>query len=94
MKGVKAFTRTKEEIISAIYDIIELQNSELILADTKQGKIHFQVTMYGFAWELLYIILDDGTGTCEVSLRVIGERKDKAREIRRHGDQQYHHGDR
>jgi len=83
MEGIKSFTRSKEDIINAIYDIIELQKGDLILSDKKHGLIHFELTMYGYLWELLYKISDMGTSKCEVSLRVIGERKDKAREIRR-----------
>jgi len=83
MEGIKTFTRSKGDIINAIYDVIELQKGELILSDKKHGLIHFELTMYGYLWELLYKISDMGTSKCEVSLRVIGERKDKAREIRR-----------
>ena len=83
MEGIKTFTRSKGDIINAIFDIIELQNGELILSDSRRGKVHFQLTMYGYIWELLYSIKDMGIGKCEVSLRVIGERKDKIKEIRR-----------
>ena len=83
MQGIKTFTRNKGDIINAIYDIIELQKGELILSDSKRGKVHFQVTLYGYVWELLYSIADMGIGKCDVSLRVVGERHDKAREIRR-----------
>ena len=83
MKGSKTYYREKAEIISVIFDIIELQKGEFILSDTRRGIVHFQVTMYGYVWELLYCISDTINGLCEVSLRVIGERKDKAKEIRR-----------
>ena len=83
MEGIKTFDRSKEEIINAIFDIIELQNGELIFSDSRRGRVHFQVTMYGYVWELLYAINDMGIGKCDVSLRVIGERQDKIREIRR-----------
>jgi len=83
MEGIKTFTRSKGDIINAIFDIIELQNGELILSDSRRGKIHFQLTMYGYIWELLYAIKDIGIDKCDVSLRVIGERQDKVREIRR-----------
>jgi hypothetical protein len=83
MEGIKTIVRSKRDIINAIYDIIELQNGELILSDSKRGKVHFQLTMYGYVWELLYSISDMGIGKCDVSLRVVGERQDKAREIRR-----------
>ena len=83
MQGIKSFARNKGDIINAIYDIIELQKGELILSDSRRGKVHFQVTMYGYEWELLYSIADMGIGKCDVSLRIVGERQDKAREIRR-----------
>jgi len=83
MEGIKTFTRSKGDIINAIFDIIELQNGELILSDSRHGKVHFQLTMYGYVWELLYAIKDIGIDKCDVSLRVIGERKDKIKEIRR-----------
>jgi len=83
VEGIKTFDRSKGEIINAIFDIIELQNGELILSDSKRGKVHFQLTMYGYVWELLYAIDDKGIGRCDVSLRVIGERQDKEGEMRR-----------
>ena len=56
MEGTKSFTRSKEDIINAIYDIIELQKGELILSDKRHGLIHFELTMYGYLWELFYKI--------------------------------------
>ena len=83
MEGIKTIVRSRGDIINAIFDIIELQNGELILSDSKRGKVHFQLTMYGYVWELLYSISDKGIDKCDVSLRVVGERQDKVREIRR-----------
>jgi len=83
MEGTKTFTRSKGNIINAIFDIIELQNGELILSDTRRGKVHFQLTMYGYVWQLLYSISEIGNNKCEVSSSVIGERQDTKREIRR-----------
>ena len=83
MEGIKTYDRSKGEIINAIFDIIELQNGELILSDSRRGRVHFKLTMYGYVWELLYAINDMGIGKCDVSLRVIGDRQDKVAEIRR-----------
>ena len=83
VKGTKTYGRTKSQIINTIYDIIELQKGELILSDTRLGNIHYELKMYDYVWELLYTITDTGTGNCSVSIRIIGERRDKAREIRR-----------
>ena len=83
MEGKKTYPKPKNYIFNTVYDIIELQNGELILSDTKLGRIYYKVSMYGYVWEFLYVITELRTGKCEVSIRVIGERKDKAREIRR-----------
>jgi len=66
-----------------IYDIIELKSGEMILCDTLQGKLLYQVTMYDYVWQLLFGITEIGTGKCEVGIQVIGERQDKVKEIRR-----------
>jgi len=39
--------------------------------------------MYGYVWELLYVVTDIGISKTDVTLRIIGERKDNAKEIRR-----------
>ena len=83
MEGKKKYPRTKGYILNTIYDIVELQNGRIILSDTRHGRVHYQVSMYGYEWELLYIVTDSGKDRSDVSLRVIGERKDKEREIRR-----------
>jgi len=83
MEGKKKYPRTKGYILNTIYDIIELQNGRIIMSDTRHGRIHYQVSMYGYEWELLYIVTDIGKDRSDVSLRVVGERKDKEKEIRR-----------
>jgi len=83
MEGKKSYPKPKAYILNTIYDVIELQNGQLIMTDTKRGRVHYQVSMYGYVWELLYIVSDNEAERSEVSLRVIGERKDKAKEIRR-----------
>ena len=77
------YPQSKVYILNTIYDVIELQKGQIIMCDTKYGGVHYQVSMYGYIWELLYIVSDNGTEQRKVSLRVIGERKDKAKEIRR-----------
>jgi len=83
MEGNKMYQKSKEHVLNTIYDIIELQNGRLIMSDTKHGRVHYEVSMYGYVWEFLYIIKEIGTDGSDVSLRVIGERKDKVKEIRR-----------
>ena len=83
MEGIKTYRNSKGDIFSTIYDIIELQNGELILSDTRLGRIQYQVTMYDYVWELLYTIKETSWDQSDVTLRVIGDRQDKAKEIRR-----------
>ena len=83
MEGKKTYIHTKGEIFSTVYDIIELQKGELILSDTRQGKLFFSLTMYDYVWELMYSITEIGAGKCEVGIRVVGERQDKKKEIKR-----------
>jgi len=83
MEGKKAYQKSKKLILNTIYDIIELQNGDIILSDANLGRVQYQVSMYGYQWEFLYIINEKDAGKSTVTLRVIGERKDKAKEIRR-----------
>jgi len=83
MIGRKTYPKSKRYILNTIYDVIELQKGQLLVTDTKHGRVHYQVSMYGYVWELLYIVSERDVERSEVSLRVIGERKDKAKEIRR-----------
>jgi len=83
MVGKKTYPKSKGYILNTLYDIIELQKGLIIMSDTKHGRVHYQVSMYGYEWELLYMIEEKETGAGEVSLRIIGERKDKKKEIRR-----------
>ena len=80
---MKTYSISKKIILNNIYDIIELQNGEIILSDANLGRVQYQVTMYGYKWEFLYVVSESKPGISTVSLRVIGERKDRAREIRR-----------
>jgi len=83
MEGNKAYLKSKSYIFNTLYDIIELQNGEILICDTIQGKLMYQLTMYRFIWQLLYSVSEIGDNKCEVSISVIGERRDTKREIRR-----------
>jgi len=83
MEGKKTYPKSKSYILNTLYDIIELRSGEMILCDTLQGKLLYQVTMYDYVWQLLFGITEIGIGKCEVGIQVVGERQDKAKEIRR-----------
>jgi hypothetical protein len=83
VEGKKTYAKPKSYILNTLYDIIELQSGEIVLCDTIQGKLLYQVSMYDYVWQLLCGITEIGSGKCEVGIQVIGERQDKAKEIRR-----------
>jgi len=83
MEAGKKYGKSKDFIINTIYDIIELQNGEIILTDVVHGRIHYHLTMYGYQWELLYTVTRLGEQECDVTLKVLGERRDKEKELRR-----------
>ena len=83
MEGEKIYHTSKGDIFTTIYDIIELQSGNMILSDTARGLIYFKLTMYGYNWELMYTITEIGYEKSKVALRLIGDRHDKAQEIRR-----------
>jgi hypothetical protein len=83
MEGKKVFSNDKRYIINTIYDIIELQDGDLILSDAPRGIVYYKLTMYGYEWELIYTITETSEKKCSVLLRLIGDRHDKAQEIRR-----------
>jgi len=83
MVGNKKYPIPKGYILNTVHDVIELLKGKLIMSDTRLGRVHYQVSMYGYDWELLYVVTEKGINKTEVALRVIGERKDKKKEIRR-----------
>ena len=83
MEGKKTFFNDKRYITNTIYDIIELQNAELIFSDAKHGRVYYKLNMYNYEWELMYTITEKGDKESEVTLRLIGDRYDKEVEIRR-----------
>ena len=83
MEGIKTYPNTKSFILNTLYDIIELQRGELLLCDTREGKLLYSLTMYDYVWQLLYAITEMGQSKCEVSISVMGERQNIKRVIRR-----------
>jgi hypothetical protein len=83
MKGKKQYSVSKGAIFSTVYDIIELQNGDMILSDTARGLLYYKLTMYDYEWELMYTITESGFEKSDVTLRLIGDRQDKVQEIRR-----------
>jgi hypothetical protein len=65
-------------MLFAINDLVELQRAEVTFADIPQGKIHFRVEMYGFAWEYRFTVVPKGEACSHVTLEICGEAMNKA----------------
>jgi len=99
MERTKTYPRSKEFIVNTLYDIIELQKGSLILSDYMHGIVYYKLSMYGYEWELMYTVTETAkpghvsrgastksrppAGESSVTLRIIGERRENEREMRR-----------
>ena len=84
MESTRTYPRSKEYIINTIYDIIELQKGSLILSDALRGIVYYKISMYGYEWELMYTVAPCLPAIqCSVTLRIIGERRENEKEMRR-----------
>ena len=97
MERTKTYPRSKEFIVNTLYDIVELQKGSLILSDAARGIVYYKLSMYGYGWELMYTIseVQDKAKLCthsgpgppkaqsNVTLRIIGERRENEKEMRR-----------
>jgi len=97
MERTKTYPRSKDFIINTLYDIVELQKGSLILSDSARGIVYYKLSMYGHEWELMYTIseIQGKTNQCansgpgppkaqsSVTLRIIGERRENEKEMRR-----------
>ena len=82
MEGEKLYAQPVPVLLNAINDIVELQNGRLTFSDTPHGKIHFQLRMYGFQWELRFLVEDAGGGT-RVTAEIHGEQRGCEKLLRR-----------
>ena len=99
MERTKTYPRSKEFIVNTLYDIIELQKGSLILSDYIRGIVYYKLSMYGYEWELMYTVTETAepgragrgatakprprVGQSSVTLRILGERGENEKEIRR-----------
>ena len=99
MERTKTYPRSKEFIVNTLYDIIELQKGSLILSDFVRGIVYYKLSMYGYEWELMYTVTETAKSghasrggsaksiqpadQSSVTLRIIGERRENEKEMRR-----------
>ena len=83
MTGTKYYLQPMGTMLSAIYDIQELQRGKTTFSDSVNGKYGFTVTMYGRKVEYRFTVTDTGQNRCRVQLEVEGDTQKKKRHILR-----------
>ena len=77
MEGRKIYLQSVPTVLGAICDLIEIQKAKTTFSDTRHGKIHFQIKMYCFRWELRFAVADLGHSRTSVTLEILGEQRDR-----------------
>ena len=83
MMGTKYYLQPMGTMLSAIYDIQELQRGKTTFSDSGNGKYGFTVTMYGRKVEYRFTVMDTGQNRCRVLLEVEGDTLKKKRHVLR-----------
>ena len=71
--GTREFNWPIPTMLNAINDLAELQKGDVTSFDIQQGRIFFEVEMYGFVWEYRFTVTDKGEGISLVALEVAGD---------------------
>jgi len=83
LDGTKNYLQPADMVISAILDIVEMQNGKTTYSDTPHGIIHYYVRMYGAKWEMKFAVTDIGENRSSVRLEIGDEVKNKENIIKR-----------
>ena len=82
VQGKKAYLQPRETVLNTIHDIVELLRGNPTVSDTPNGKVNTRLTMYGYRWDVLFMVTDLGKNRCNVAIEIDGGRQDIKREIR------------
>ena len=82
MENEKNYAKPFKIVFAAILDMIELQNGKETFSDSRHGRVHFRIGMYGFKWEIKFTVTDTGDGS-RVHLEIGGEQDDRGRILER-----------
>ena len=83
LMGTKYYLQPMGTMLSAIYDIQELQRGKTTYSDSANGKYGFTVTMYGRKVEYRFTVTDVRQNRCQVQIEVDGDALKKKRHILR-----------
>ena len=81
--GTKYYLQPMGTMLSAIYDIQELQRGKTTLSDSGNGKYGFTVSMYGNKVKYLFTVTDTGQNRCRVQIEADGDTLKKKRHVLR-----------
>ena len=81
MEGKKAYLQSRDTVLGAVHDIVELTKGKNTVGDTANGKLSTHLTMYGYKWEVRFTVLDVGRNRSCATVEIVGERSDKRKEI-------------
>ena len=82
MEGRKYYLQPSGTVLNTIHDIVEFLKGRPFNSDTVHGIINAHLTMYGFKWDIHFLVEDIGRNRSRVTIGIEGERTDKKREIR------------
>ena len=68
----KVYLQPDKMVYNALLDIMELQKGVENINDYMHGKLHFTITMYGYAWAVMFAINKIGYSRCAVTLEIAG----------------------
>ena len=71
--GTRKYNKPVSAILNAINDLVELQKGDVTYDDISQGKIFFQVEMYGFTWEYQFTVREMPKDKSVVALEIGGD---------------------
>jgi hypothetical protein len=79
MEENRIYLQPTKMVYNAVLDLMELQKGEQIVNEVNEvnevdclssGRVHFHIVMYGFAWEVRFIITDIEKNRCGVIIDI------------------------
>ena len=68
--GTKIYLQPAGMVLGTINDLIEMQGAAVMLSDSKQGKIYYSVSLYGFMREYRFSVDNIEKMRCVVRLEI------------------------
>jgi hypothetical protein len=82
VEGKKIYLQPKGTVLNTICDIVELTRGRSFGSDSANGITSAHMKMYGYKWDVHFLVEDIGKNRSCVTVGIEGERRDKRKEIR------------